>query len=462
MATENNEQRQDAATTPVDATTPNPVVTPEQGPGAATPFASDEDLEAQLAFQAIKRRREAKRRKRLIIIGVGALILLIAAVAWVVTSSGGEEGEEYDPLSATAEVTRGDFVTTVTANGATEPAVSTVVTPEVDGIIDHIEVSEGQQVNAGDVLFTIKNEELDKAVREASNQVDSAQRAANSADRAVDDAYAAYNSAWDACNAADDWSTFDEAGLRSAISTAEDAYTESLKALETAKTQLSSAQATADKRTVRAPASGTIVAMNAQKGAGVGSAAGTQGSSTSGPLAQISDLSQMKVTVQVNEVDISSVQVGQEAKATFSALPDLELTATVQRIASVSSGASSDGAAGGSSGGVVTYAVDLLIPEPDPALKPGMTATVLITTQSAPDSLIVPTSALVEADGKTTVSVITNAETGETKDVEVEVRERNNSEVAISPDGELAEGDMVVIGGEVDMSDVDLEGLDEA
>ncbi len=48
------------------------------------------------------------------------------------------------------------------------PVSSTVVTPEVDGIIQDVQVSEGTYVHKGDKLFLlIKNDELDKAVRGA-------------------------------------------------------------------------------------------------------------------------------------------------------------------------------------------------------------------------------------------------------------------------------------------------------
>lgn len=414
----------------------------------------EEDLEAQLAYQNLKRRREARRRKRIVVIAV-AVALALAAGIWFMVNKADEasSGEDFDPLSATAMVYRGDFATTITANGATEPLSSTVVTPEVDGIIENIQVAEGQHVEQGDVLFYLRNDSLDKAVREAEQQLESVQRAADSANAAVDEAYATYQREWDACNEADDWETFDEASLRASISAAEDAYEDALQSIESAREALAEAQQTADKRTVRAPVAGSIVQLGIQNGAAFGAVTGGTGSSAGEALVQISDLTQMKVTVEVNEVDIASIVEGQQAKATFSALPDVELDATVQRIASVSSGSGGDYGYGG----VVTYAVDLLIPEPDPNLKPGMTATVTITTQSAPDALIVPAAAVWEGvadDGSDArfVTVVTDADKGETNDVQVQVIEENSSEAAVS--GELADGDLVLLSGGGDMGDL--------
>ncbi|MBR3326819.1 MAG: efflux RND transporter periplasmic adaptor subunit [Atopobiaceae bacterium] len=410
-------------------------------------LAEDEDLEAQLAYENLKRRREARRRKRIIIIVVIVVAILAAAIWFFASHANQEEDEgEVDPLAVSTAVYRDDFSTTVSANGATEPLKSTVVTPEVDGIIENVSVEEGSHVNKGDVLFTIKNESLDKAVREAENKVKSSERAIDQSNQAVDEAYKAYNDAVDECNESGDWSTFDEASLRGAITSAESDYEDAKDNLQSDQDALKEAQAEADKRIVRAPVSGNVVSMNAVNGAAVGSESSSSGS---GSLMQISDLSQMKVTVQVNEVDISNIKVGQVAEATFAALPDVELDAEVKRIASTASGADEEGMGGG---GVVTYSVDLIIPHPDKNLKPGMTATVTITTQFVENALIVPVTALMGDDEDQYVTVVDDAEKGKTHDVTVTVIERNSSEAAVK--GDLKEGDMVLMGGSADDSDV--------
>ncbi len=402
----------------------------------------EEELEAQLAYENLKRRREAKKRKRIITIVAAALVVVVLGIVFFANGAGSEEPQDSGFI-ATSVVYVGDFNNVISANGATEPVSSTVVTPEVDGIIENLQVSEGSVVNAGDVLFTLKNESLDKDVREANVAVESAQRAVNSANSAVDEAYAAYNSAAKEYNETGE-GIFDESSLRSAIRSAEDGYAMALSELESARTRLAEAQANANKRTVTAPVSGTIVSMTATNGAGYGSFAGTgQGASANGSLMQISDLSQMKVTVQVNEVDISSIEEGQAATATFSALPGVSLDAQVVHIASVSSGT------GGESmgGGVVTYAVDLIIPQPDPKLKPGMTASVSITTQSVPNAIIVPASAVHEGDEGACVSVVLDEQTQETVEVPVQVIAQNSSEAAVL--GELQDGDLVDISGDM-------------
>ena len=164
--------------------------------------------------------------------------------------------------------------------------------------------------------------------------------------------------------------------------------------------------------------------MNAVEGAAVGSGAGagaaataTSAAGSSGALITIGDLSQMTVSVQVNEMDISKVSVGQAARATFSALPNVELDATVTRIATVSS-SDAQGAIPGYGGSVVTYAVDLLIP--NAVNGEGDQATVSVVTGQ--DETSFPT----------------------TEERHVTVLANNGTMAAV--EGDIAEGDEVVIG----------------
>ena len=104
----------------------------------------------------------------------------------------------------------------------------------------------------------------------------------------------------------------------------------------------------------------------------------------------------MRVTVQVNEVDVNKLSAGQTGKVTFSALPDVTLDATIDRIATTATSASpspssGEGASGGT--GVVTYAVELVISDPDANVKPGMTANVKIVTERYENVLTVPAAA---------------------------------------------------------------------
>lgn len=406
-------------------------------PSALPPLpgeSAEEDEDTRNAMASLLAHRK-KRRRRNVIIGVVTACAVLAVLVWTVTSQQSANTPE-GPTLQTTPVMRGEFTDQVKASGNVQPVSSVVVTPEVDGIISEVFVSEGDYVEAGTTLLTIRNDSLDKAVREADIQLRSAKTQLSSAKENYNTAYKAYYA--------------DQTDLAT-VNSAADAVDSAQLALETAQSAYDDAVATADKRTVTAPASGTIVVMNAVEGAAVGSGAGagaaaTVSSGASGALITIGDLSQMTVSVQVNEMDISKVSVGQAARATFSALPNVELDATVTRIATVSS-ADASSAMSGYGGNVVTYAVDLLIPNPDPSLKPGMTASVTISSTDIPDALMLPLSAVDGEGDQAMVSVVTGQDDSgfpTTEARHVTVLASNGTMAAV--EGDIAEGDEVVIG----------------
>lgn len=263
-------------------------------------------------------------------------------------------------------------------------------------------------------------------------------------------AQTAYNLAYDAVDTIDPGS-FDHAIYTAATDAAQASVNSANEALADAQRAYDYAKTEADKREVKAPASGTVLSLSAETGASVGGATG--GTSTaSGPLAQIADLSSLCVDVEVNEMDVSSIKVGQSAKATFTAFPDLELDARIASIASVSTRSESEGSAGASAGrsGVVTFAVKTVIDKPDARLKPGMSASLRILTKDVPNVLVVPTSALVEEDGATYVYVATDEQATSTERRDVVVSDRTGVEAAIQSG--LEEGEVVLVSSSDDAS----------
>ena len=426
------------------------------------PEETDEDVEARLAYESLMRHRRARRRKKVVAAAIVAGLALAGGIAWGVTSMQANQTTEETQLQ-TLPVYRGEFSESVQATGTAQPLSSVVVTPEVDGIIESVRVAEGSTVSEGDVLLTIKNDDLDRAVREAEISVRSAKAGVSSAQEAYDQTFKSYGSATAARTSAEsraasgEVSLLDTSGMPPVSDTGATDGTDALPGaswadvqqaaaqLDSAKLALESAQqaydqavAQAGKRTVTAPSSGSVVVMNAVQGAALG-AGGGAGSGSSGTLIQIADLSQMTVSVQVNEVDISRIAVGQAARVTFSALPGTMLDAQVTRISTVSS---SD--PNGYNYGVVTYDVELLIPDPVPELKPGMTASVEILLQHVPDAMTVPSSALATDDGTSFyVYVMTDPETQacERRDVTVTAQSATNAAV----EGDLQDGDLVVL-----------------
>ena len=402
---------------------------------------ADEDVEARLAYESLMRHRKARRRKKVIAAGVVGGIALVAAIAWGVVASQANQATNA-PQIQTMPVFRGEFSESVQATGAAQPLSSVVVTPEVDGIIETVNVAEGSVVQEGDVLLTVRNDELDRAVREAEIGVRSAKAGVTSAQESYNQTYKAYCAGPTYVDNGDGTTTEVPASATWADVQQAAAQIDSAKlTLESAQQAHDQAVSQAAKRTVTAPSSGSVVVMNAVQGAalGAGAVAGGDGGTSGGALIQIADLSQMTVKVQVNEVDISRIAVGQAARVSFSALPDVLLDAQVTRISTVSAADPY-----GYNYGVVTYDVELLIPNPVPELKPGMTASVEILLQHVPDALTVPVSTLATDDGMSYyVYVMTDPETQacERRDVTVVAQSATNAAL----EGDLADGDLVVL-----------------
>lgn len=372
---------------------------------------SDED-----AYAKLKEKRAERRRKKLIrrgiVGGVVGGVVLIAIVATLIINA--QPQSATDPV--TDMVTEGTFTTTVEAKGQLKPISASVVSPSVDGTVEQINVQTGQSVNEGDVLMTIKNDELDRNVAEAQRAVAAAQEDLASAQKAAAAAQAAPTTDTAAAGAASNASTD-----TSAVSAAQ-------RSLASAQANLDQANAKAAGRTVTAPSSGSIVELNAKIGATVtgGMIMGESDTSGGKQCMQIADLSKMKVTVQVGEKDIAKIAVGQSANVTYPAFPDIVSQGTVTAIASVANSDSNY------SGGSVTFNVDILIDAPDSRLKPGMTAEVSVVTEQLDNVVMVPTMALMTEDGENYyVNVATDAEGKETRRVKVTVVTQNDNEAVV-------------------------------
>ena len=407
----------DTEHTPEGATETLPLITSVHAAQQNDQEQANAGISDDEAYAKLKAKRAERRHKKLVRRGIAAGIvggiILIAIIVSVVLNS--------QPQSAGGPVTdmamEGTFTTTVEAKGQLKPISASVVSPSVDGTVEQINVQAGQSVNEGDVLMTIKNDELDRNVAEAQRAVAAAQEDLNNAKAAFAAAQAAPATDGDGSTAPSDANA-----NANAVSTAQ-------RNLASAQTALEQATAKAAERTVKAPSSGSIVELNAKVGATVtgGMIMGESDTSGGKQCMQIADLSKMKVTVQVGEKDIAKIAVGQSANVTYPAFPDIVSQGTVTAIASV---ANSDSGSG--SGGSVTFNVDILIEAPDSRLKPGMTAEVSVVTEKLDDVVMVPTMALMTEDGEHYyVNLATDSEGKKTRRVKVTVVTQNDNEAVV-------------------------------
>jgi HlyD family secretion protein len=146
---------------------------------------------------------------------------------------------------------------------------------------------------------------------------------------------------------------------------------------------------------------------------------------------QLDDLSKLLVDVQVSEVDINRVQVGQDAIITFDAAPDKEYSGKVTGVA----------LAGTIDSGVVNFRVTVELTDPDEFVHPAMTAAVNIVVTQLEDVLLIPNRAVRVIEGKRVVYVLRDGQL-----VPVEVLIGASSETSSELiGGDLLETDTIVL-----------------
>jgi HlyD family secretion protein len=162
--------------------------------------------------------------------------------------------------------------------------------------------------------------------------------------------------------------------------------------VEQARLSLEEAQADLAKAQLSAPIDGTILSVDVNLGQQVSSGANA---------VTMADLAQLKLTVNVAEVDISKLQLGQVAEITLDALPEQVFNGVVTQIAPSSA----------SESGVVNYPVTIQLADADlTGVRPGMTAVATILDDDAAAGWLVPTSAIIERGGVTNVLIIRNGQ----------------------------------------------------
>jgi HlyD family secretion protein len=153
---------------------------------------------------------------------------------------------------------------------------------------------------------------------------------------------------------------------------------------------------------------------------------------TPGTLAfRLDDLSRLLVDVELSEVDINRLKIGQQVTLNFDAILNQDYTGEVTEIGQV----------GSSVQGVVNFPVTIELQDPDQAIKPGMTAAVNILVEQIENALQVPNRAVRVINGERVVYLLKNGQL-EPYAVNLGVSSDLYSEVL---DGEIKEGDQVVL-----------------
>lgn len=321
-------------------------------------------------------------RRRAVAALVGAAVLAGGGLAGrSLLADGGAEVR-------TEVVARRDLVSVVTASGAVEPKRKVDISADISGRVIELAVEEGDWVEKGDLLLRIDPTSYQAAVRRAEAAVAQARARAAQARASLLQAESAARRAERLAEGAELVSAQDveEARTRAAVAAAE--LEAARYGIAQAEAGLSEARDALRKTVIAAPMSGRVTRLDIEEGETA--VVGTMNNPGS-RLLTVADLSVMEARVKVDETEVPRISVGDSARVRIDAFPGRAFTGTVTRIAHSSiAGAASGLAAGVSDPQSVDFEVVVTLADPPERLRPDLSATADIVTDSRRDALSVP------------------------------------------------------------------------
>ncbi|MDZ4394554.1 efflux RND transporter periplasmic adaptor subunit [Cypionkella sp.] len=328
---------------------------------------SSDDIARMLAGAGRKRRRWP---------WVVMVLLILAGVAgWYYTSNkAGAAAVRY----TTETVAKGDLVVVVTATGTVQPTTEVEVSSELSGTLASVSVDYNDEVKVGQILAHLDTTKLVAQVDNARAQLAAAKARVTQAEATAREAAAVLKTQQELA-ARGVATRKDMVGFEASDQRAQ-------AAVEIARADLTLAQANLDlvsadlgKAEIRSPINGVVLDRTAEAGQIV---AANFEAPVLFKLAE--DLERMQLLVDIDEADIGKVNVGDPADFTVEAYPGRSFPAVITQVRFAPE----------TTNEVVTYKAVLSVANPDGLLRPGMTATAVITVDKVTDALLVPNAAL--------------------------------------------------------------------
>jgi HlyD family secretion protein len=268
------------------------------------------------------------------------------------------------PTTATADLRNISFC--VNAAGEIGPAEQVSVRPEINGRIELLPVDVGDVVKKGALLFTLNDKELQQELASNVTDIDKAKLGLEKAAR--------------------DYQRAQKLLADKLIS--QEVYDDTKTAFELAKNALESAQrakAITEEHiaytVVHAPFDCTVLTRPVSVGQAV---SGSGGFNAGTEVLTIADLNDMIINAQVNQADVPRLKSGEPVQVTVEAVADLLITGVVERVypqATIKNN-------------IKGYPARIVLKNPDPRVRPGMTANVKIPVASVANVTAVPIEAV--------------------------------------------------------------------
>jgi HlyD family secretion protein len=279
---------------------------------------------------------------------------------------------------------------------------------------------------------------LDKALKNYEKLANRPQDNANRAHavQALADAQSVYDAAVRTYNALAGTATDTETAVAAAdLAVAQAAFTDAQAEYErlvagptaeeiaAAEANVAAAEAVLNQRLIQAPFDGTVTLAKPQVGDYV---------KQDEAAFELQNPTSYFVEIQVNELDINQIEVGQNASVVLDAMTDVTYPAQVVKVGSI----------GNESSGVVTFTVIVQITAPDENIKSGMTSVVEVETSTDKEGLLIPNQAIRLENGQQIVYVMGPDGSLNPVPVTIGSSSTTHSEVV---EGNIQPGDLIVL-----------------
>lgn len=362
-----------------------------------------------------------------------AILFVLGGWRLYITSNASSTKTQY----VTEQAQKGTLIVTVSASGIVSSANTGAVTTGVSGVVKKIFVKNGQIVKSGEKIAEM---DLDQ---ESKQKYASAIASYNSAKNSVESAKTNLYSLQSKMFASNEkfMNGAAELGLGTGDTVyiqqnsdwlaSEATYKNQQQVIAQTQASLSSAYLSLQQSSpiIYAPISGTINGLSLQVGSILTAQSTSLGASTAQRIASIKTQAEPTITVNLTEIDIPKVKIGNNATLMFDALPGKTYTGSIVSIDAV----------GAVSSGVTTYPAVIKLDTATSDIFANMSAQASIITETKDGILLVPTSAVQTQNGQSTVRVMKN---NKPQQVQVELGTSSATQVEIISG--VNEGDIVI------------------
>ncbi|HUX48527.1 MAG TPA: efflux RND transporter periplasmic adaptor subunit [Dehalococcoidia bacterium] len=351
-----------------------------------------------------------KKKRTLLIITI--CVVVIGIVLGIVFT----RGTGPESTLTTVNVTRGDIVKTVLADGSLVMPDKAYLSFGATGTVTEVLVDEGNNVTEDQVLARLDAPSLESSVETAELGVEIAEEG-------VKAARAQYEIA--EINLDEPPPTVSEDVLELQLDAAKASWETAKLNLEIAELSLESAELNLEKAVVIvAPFDGVVADISITEGKEISTA------TLATPAISLVDTSEIEMRGFIDEIDIAMVQLGQEANIILDALPDEEIKGSVAFISPV----------GTTLAGVVSYDTTITLENPVAELRDGMSATAEIIIERRDDVLSIP-NRYIRGTLENPIVVVLVDEQEEEREITLGLTDGINTEILSG----LQEGEEVVL-----------------